>query len=215
MKKYPFQLKLVTAPSETAVTVAEAKEYLRIDNNLEDLRVQLMIESATSVLENYLSLKFITQVWDIFFDQFPSTMKNDWWDGSRDISISELVTPDQNIFFPLGIAQSFDQFSTYSDDEEFAEDKTRYSFDSVGGRTRVGLKLGGVWPQTILRSNNGIRFRFTFGFGNKAAVPSEIRMAILEFVAHIYENRGDQNEMKIPPHILTMIEHHRRQKLVG
>lgn len=209
-----FQTNLITAPAELVASVVEAKEYLRIDNSLEDTRIEMMISAATSMLENYLSLKFVEQVWDVFTDYFPMNGRTEWWDGVRDYSIKELSGQAKNITFPLGIAKEFMQFATYdSDNNEFLESVSAYNFDNINRQTRVGLKIGGVWPQTVLRANNGIRFRFKLGYGNAAAVPKEIKMAILELVAHMYENRGDQNEMKIPPHIMTLVGHLKRMKL--
>lgn len=208
-----FQLKKVADPAEPVVNVTELKEYLRIDNNLEDGRLQVMEMAAVKKLEDITSHKFVTQDWDIFLDQWPLQSSNKWWDGTRETAISEIVSPSRNIVFPLGIGQQLLEFSTYSDDQEFPENVSGYVFDSVGPRARVGLKIGGVWPTTVLRSNNGIRFRVRLGFGSAAMVPSDIKQAVKELVAHMYENRGDQNEMVVPPHILMLVESYRRQKV--
>lgn len=210
-----FQTELVTAPAISPVTITQAKEYLRIDNNLEDTRIDLMIQSATNRLQSHLSLKFINQVWNIFLDFFPMNSRTEWWDGTRDYSIKELSGQAKNISLPLGIAKEFISFSTFDDSNvAIPENVSNYIFDSVGYRTRIGLKLGGVWPQTVLRPNNGVKFQIKFGFGETSDdVPAEIKMAILELCAHMYENRGDQNEMIIPAHILTLVEPWRRIKL--
>jgi hypothetical protein len=208
-----FQLKQVTGPTEPVATVSELKEYLRIDNNLEDGRIEVMESSAVRQLEALTSLKFVTQIWDVFLNCWPMTSQNKWWDGVREVALSEIVTPERNVTLPIGIGQDLLEFSTYSDDAEFAELVSNYVIDTVGPRFRVGLKLGGVWPTTVLRSVNGIRFRVQVGFGSASAVPSEIKQAVKELVAHMYENRGDQNEMTIPPHILGLVQHHRREKL--
>lgn len=208
-----FQLKLITPPAEQVVTTAELKEYLRIDNNLEDGRLQVMEAAAVKALENEISHKFVTQTWDIFLDRWPMQASAKWWDGVKEMAISEIVSPVRNITLPIGIGRQLTQFSTYSDDQEFVENVANYTFDSVGPRARVGLKMGGVWPTTVLRSVNGIRFRVEVGFGAASAVPADIKQAVKEFVAHMYENRGDQNEMVIPSHILMLIGPYRRQKL--
>lgn len=209
-----FQLKLVTPPAEPVLTVAELKSYLRIDNALEDGLLEVMEAAAVKRLEAETNHKFINQVWDIFLDNYPVQPSEKWWDGVREMAISEVVSPCRNITFPLGIAVSFDEFSSYADSETFNHTPADYIFDSVGPRARVGLKLGGVWPTTILRSNNALRFRFTFGFSADATgVPKDIKMAVRELVAHMYENRGDQDEMAIPAHILSLVESYRRVKI--
>lgn len=210
-----FQMALVTAPATSPISVTEAKEYLRVDNNLEDTRIQMMIDAATMRLENETGLKFIEQVWDLFCDHFPYANNSAWWDGVRETSIKEVLGQGKNITLPIGKCTQLMQFNTYADDG-IAIDAgvSNYVFDSVGNRGRVGLKLGGVWPATVLRPNNGIQFRVKVGFGTSSAnIPADLKMAVSELVAHMYENRGDQNEMSIPPHILTIIAPYRRFKL--
>lgn len=208
-----FNLKQVTQPAEPVVSVTELKEYLRIDNNLEDVRLAVMEAAAVRQLENYLSLKFVTQDWDVFLNYWPQDARQKWWDGVREMAISEIVSPKKKIELPLGVGQQLLEFSTFSDEQEFPENPSDYIFDNAGVRCSVGLKLGGVWPTTILRVSNGIRFRVRVGYGSASSVPMEIKQAVKELVAHIYENRGDQNEMKVPAHIYTLVNHLRREKL--
>lgn len=208
-----FQLKLITPPAEPVVSVADLKLYLRVDNSLEDSRIEVMEAAAVRKLEEITSHKFVNQTWDVFLDQWPLSTSTRWWDGVVEAPISSVVSPSRNITLPLGIASSLEEFSTYSDDQEFPEVVSNYIFDTVGPRARVGLKLSGVWPTTVLRPNNGIRFRVVVGFGAAIDVPKDIQQAVKEFVAHMYENRGDQNEMSIPPHILMLVEGYRRNKL--
>jgi hypothetical protein len=208
-----YQLKLIDPPRDPVATVTELKEYLRIDNSLEDTRLEIMEAAAVQALEAYTDHKFITQTWDIFLNQWPMQASSKWWDGVRETAISEIVSYARTIKIPMGVVQSFDQFSTYSDDVEFPENLSNYVFDTVGPRGSIGLKLGGVWPTTVLRPINGIRFRVTVGFGDPTLIPKDIKQSVLEFVSHMYENRGDQNEMVIPAHILTLVNHYRRNKL--
>lgn len=207
------QMKLITAPTESPVTVAEAKDYLRIDNNLEDTRIQVMIDAATRYLEGYTGLKFVTQTWDVFLDTWPMRSTDDWWDGVKEGPISMLTSMQRDIILPIGPAQSLTQFETYADDGIAVQETiANYIFDDVGSRARVGLKIGAVWPVTVLRRINAIKFRVVVGFGTAAQVPQDIKQAVLEVASHMYENRGDQN-LKIPPHILSLVDHRRRVKV--
>ena len=208
-----FSLKLVTGPSEPVVSVADLKVYLRVDNDLEDQRIQVMEAAAVKQLEAYTDQKFVTQTWDVFMNFWPTMPRSKWWDGTRDTAISEVIMPTRKITLPIGPAQNITEFSTYSDSQEYAEDMNNYSLDVISPRAAIGLKLGGVWPTTILRVVNGIRFRVIAGYGLSADVPLEIRQAVQELVAHMYENRGDQNEMAIPPHVLSLVGHLRRNKV--
>jgi hypothetical protein len=208
-----FTIINVTEPATAAVSASELKEYLRIDNSLEDARLDIMARAATRTIEEYLSIKIIDQTLDIFMDRFPMSSRNLWFDGVREMPVSETVTPLRNLTMPIGNTKEFVHFKTFDDNGEFLEDLLNYNVDLVGQRCRLGLKLSGVWPQTVLRSVNGINFRIKAGWLNAAAVPSDIKQSIFELVAHMYENRGDQNEMTVPPHIYTIIDHRKRAKL--
>jgi len=210
-----FKTKLVTAPAELVISVNDLKNFLRIDNNLEDALLELLIKSATNKLESYTDLKFVTQTWDVFLDYFPGARASEaWWDGVREGAISSLVSQSNKITLPIGIGQSLSQFITYTDSGlGVVHTPSDYIFDSVDNRCSVALKEGSSWPTTILRASNGIAFRVVVGFGAASAVPTEIKMAVLELAAHMYENRGDQNEMTMPPHIFQMVEQHRSLKV--
>lgn len=206
-------LKQVTAPSELPVDAAEMKTFLRIDNSLEDGLIETLIKTATSKLEHYLSIKFISQQWDIYFDSFGPVGKDDWWSGTRDGALNEL-SRCQNLNFPLGPVISLDNFNTYGDDDvAVPENVANYSVDKVGKQGRIGLKTGGIWPTTILRPNNGVQFRVTVGYGDKTKVPFDIVQAVKDYVAYMYENRGDKEATEIPPHVLQLVDSYKAYKL--
>lgn len=205
----------VSAPATEPVSVSEAKDYLRVDQSNEDGRIGAMITAARIHLEEYLSLKFITQDWDVFLDGWPIGRINDWWDGVRDGSIRELSSQAGEIILPIGRMQQLLAFETFADDNvAVSETVADYIVDTTGNRARIALKTGGVWPTTVLRAVNGIKFRVRVGFGSSASdVPMDIKQAILEYVSHLYENRGDQAKVKAPAYIYTLVEHYRRHKL--
>lgn len=201
-----FISQLITAPTTTPVSVAETKTYLRIDGSDEDTLLATLIGSATRTLEEELSMKFISQVWDFFADSFGEGRKAPWWDGSRDMAISALMSTDP-MNLPFGRIISLDQFSTYPDSGvPVNETVGNYIVDTWSKQGRISLKTGASWPVTVLRSVGGIRIRCTVGFGDAAAVPQDIKQAIMELVAHMYENRGDQSKMEIPPHVLSLVK---------
>lgn len=212
-----FELEVVSQPSETPVSVSDAKLFLRVDNNLEDGRIETLIKAATLKVEEYTSLKLVTQDVAYYLDRFPISRMgggDDWWDGTREGAISELVPVQaQNIVLPVGKVQSLVSFSTFGDDNvEVVSNPSDFIVDNVGYRGRVGLKTGGIWPTTVLRANNGIKIVVRVGFGNASAVPDDLKQAILELVAHLYENRGDQ-KMEWPGVIMALINRYRRVKI--
>lgn len=209
-----MKTKLKTAPATTPISVSDAKTYLRIDNNIEDGMLELLIKSAVEKLESYTDLKFITQTWEVYLDAFPNSKNEAWWDGTKEGAINDLISQSSQIVLPIGPGISLDEFETFGDDGvPVVSNVSDFIFDDVGPRCSVSLKQGGLWPLTILRASNGIRFEITCGFGSAVNVPNTIKMAILTLVAYMYENRGDQKEITIPNHVLNMVESYRRNKV--
>lgn len=207
-------LKLITPPSATPVTLAEAKEYLRVDESADDLRITSMIKAATSRLEAAADVKFITQTWDYFLDRFPVTMNDVWWDGTVEAPISMFESPTRTIEIPVGPIQSVGGFFTYDDDDtEYTFSNSNLSVDTSSNYGRLTLKLGQTWPSTVLRGNNGIRIRTTVGLSTDAAgLAEDIKNAVLLMVAAMYEARGDV-QPEIPAAALMLIEPYRIYKL--
>jgi len=209
-------LKKLAAALEQPVTVQEAKDYLSVDGASEDSRIALMIEAATQRLEDYCDQRFIEQTWAQYLDCWPTRVRGGmWWDGVREMPISELYTGAEEIEMLIGPVRQVLEFNTYADDgvaELFPA--SGYIVDSVGSIGRVALPLGGVWPTTILRKLNGIEIKFTAGMAATAAeVPPTIKQAVLELVAHLYEHRGDEKQVAIPSVVSLMMAPYKRTRL--
>jgi hypothetical protein len=207
--------KLLVPPAETPVTVAEAKDYLRVDGNLEDGRIDTMIKAATQRLEEFCDQKFISQTWAQYLDTWPTRARNIWWDGVRELPISELYAGAGEIELLIGPVQSITEFNTYADDgvaQLFPS--SNYIFDNSGTFGRIALPLGGVWPTTILRKLNGIEIKMICGIASAASdVPSSLKQAVLELVAHLYEHRGDEKQVAIPSAVALLCQPYKRTRL--
>lgn len=208
-----MNLKLKTSPAEDPVTVTEAKDYLRVDGNLEDGRILTMIKAATLRLEAYCDQKFISQHWYQYMDCFPMAKSNDWWDGTREGAISQLYSPANNIELLLGPLRAVTAFNSYADDGvAVLFNSENYVLDTSGPYGRIALKISGVWPTTILRKVNGIEIDFEVGMStNAAGLASDVKQSVLEYVAMLYENRGDE-KTAIPVTAMALLEPHRRHK---
>lgn len=208
--------KLLVAPVLLPVTVQEAKDYLRVDGSLEDSRIELMIKAATQRLEEFCDQKFLTQDWVQYLDCWPSRARDDmWWDGVREMPVSELYSGSDSIDLLIGPVQTVLEFNTYADDgvaELFPS--TSYIVDNVGTFGRVALPLGGVWPTTILRKLNGIEIKVRCGIATtRETLPAGLRQAVLELVAHMYEHRGDEKQTAIPSMVALLCQPFQRTRI--
>jgi hypothetical protein len=202
---------LNTAPASPPVSLATMKTYLRVDGTSEDAEISAMINAATQRLEALSDRKFVSQKWDIYLDGFPCSYEsNSWWDGTRDGAISELYSASNKIILPFGPLISVEEFNTYDDDNtEYAFDASNFNIDTASPFGVIALKSGSVWPQTVLRTLNGIIIQATFGY---ASVPQDIQEAVKILTAALYENRGDEIP-KIPAQCSLLIEPYRRFKV--
>jgi len=205
--------KLVTAPVATPVSVSELKEFLRIDNNTEDTLLERLLKAAVKRLEAEAKVKFVSQVWDIFYDSWPASdgcSKAPWWDGTRDGPITMLSNSKaRKIELPFGPTIAVTNVSCYADadDAETVMSASEYSVDLISMRGRIALRYGSLWPSVVMRPLNGVRVRATVGFGAAADVPEELKQAVLITAVKLYENRGDvaDDNFTIPNTALALL----------
>lgn len=208
---------LVTAPTEDAVSLTELKTHIRVDGTADDTALTIMLRSVIKHVEAITDKKLVTQTWDIYFDDFPSTRSDDWWDGEKEGAISSLRKPGKYLELPFGPLQSVSSIVSIDEDNtEHTFETTNWQADTIGPVPQIALKTGGAWPATVLRPLNGVKIRGVFGYGAAAAIPQDIKQAILMCGAHLYENRGDAeagDAIKTPPAAMALLNQYRRIKV--
>lgn len=165
-------LKLVTAPTEEPVTLADAKAHLRLDGTDEDSLVTSLITAARQWCEGYQNRAYVTQTWDLVLDAWP-----------RD---SE---PDR-VRIPLPPLQSVASVKYMdADGVQATMPASDYLVDVASQPGRLVLAYGKSWPTVTLQPAAGIEIRFTAGYGAATAVPETVKQAIKLLVGNWYENR--------------------------
>src|SRR5262245_38074134 len=157
-------LKLITPPTTWPITLAEAKQHLRVDHDDEDEEIQWAIEGATEYIdgkEGYLGRALMVQTWELTLDAFPI----------REIKIPLPPLIDVvNVFYDDagGIATILDPAG--------------YSVDNV---SEPGWIVPvGSWP-TPFDGINSVRIRYRAGYVDNSVspavgrLPSDIRSALL------------------------------------
>jgi hypothetical protein len=82
-----------------------------------------------------------------------------------------------------------------------------YYVDTIREPARIILRDGGSIP-TELRASNALKITYTAGYGvTTQSVPEPIRIAMMQYCAFMYENRGDGegNVVPMPPKLLTQL----------
>lgn len=169
-------LTLVTAPAAEPLTLAEAKDQLRVDHSVEDDLITALIVAARQKAETITRRAFVTQTWDLTLDKFPV-----WCNGPIEV--------------PLGQLQSVDSF-TFIDADGTTQtlDDALYKVDTVSEPGRIVPVYGQSWPVTRCEIN-AVTIRFTAGYGEAGVVPQIIKQAMLLMICFWYENREDTDKM--------------------
>jgi len=178
-------LKLVEGPAVEPVTLAEAKLHCRVDVDDDDDLITTYIQAAREYAETVTRRALITQTWDYYRDGFPS---------------------GDTLKVPLPALQSVaGVYYTPDGGSEQTLDSDDYEVDTVSEPGRIVLARGASWPGDVLTRINGVRVRFTAGYGDAASdVPGIIKLAMKLLIGHWYENReatvavGNIREVPLP-----------------
>ena len=184
---------LTTPPASEPVSLDDAKAHLRLSQSDDDVLLSTLISAARRRIEAETGLALIQQGWSCYRDDWPDT-------GLVEIAVAPLL--------------SVNRVTTYGDDDTAADiDASHYYIDAVSRPARVALRGSRVWPRPG-RAANGIEIAVTAGFGTAAAaVPEDLRTALLHLVAQLYENRGTGSEPDLPLTVAAAIARYRMVRL--
>jgi uncharacterized phiE125 gp8 family phage protein len=164
----PMPLTITTPPAEEPVTLAEAKAYLKLDTTDEDALITRLITAARFRAEWHTSRALVTQSWIYRLDAWPCGPVLD---------------------IPLQPLQSVSAVTvTARDGSTTTLSSTLYTVDTAGGRLAFAPLVA---PPADLAPINAIAIAFTAGYGDASAVPAPLKVAVLAFIAFLYEYRGD------------------------
>ena len=162
-------LVLTSPPALEPVSIAEAKDHLRVDHSAEDAFIASLILTSRLHIEAALSLALIEQGWTWTFDAWPNRLA--------------LVT------LPLRPVSSITSINTLDQDgAPTLMVPADYELDGNHVPPRL-LRKTNAWPKPG-KSHAGIEISFVTGFGAAPDdVPQPVRHALLLLVAHWYEHR--------------------------
>ena len=176
---------LLTPPALEPITLADAKDWLKIDGSDEDRIISALITSARLAVEAATGLMMITQSWRMVCDAWPLSGR-----------LAPIHAPLQSV----SALRLFDVNGAPVLVPLTALDVTR-------GR-QPNLQLKSTLPPTS-KISGGIEIDLVFGFGDAAAnVPEDLKLAMKMLVAFWHENRGDTGSglpIRWPDSISTLL----------
>lgn len=148
------------------VTLAAAKEFLRVLHDDEDATITSLIAAATSYAEAMTGRLLCEQSWELLLDAFSDTIPIEKGPVRSIVSV------------------------TYYDEAEALQtvDPANYAFDAAADPQWLVRATDYSWPATAPGINNVI-IRFTAGYQEDDPQLDAVRLAILLLVSHWFRNR--------------------------
>jgi uncharacterized phiE125 gp8 family phage protein len=163
-----MSLKLITAASTPAVTLAEAKLHLRVDGTDDDSLITAMVSAATQVAEQMTNRALSEQTWEITLDHFPCSFN---LTRAPVASITSLKYYDID-----GTLQ------TLASSAYVLDNSNDY------GPARVTPAYMEIWPGARSQAA-AVALRYVAGYATASVVPESIKSWIKLQVGAMYENR--------------------------
>jgi uncharacterized phiE125 gp8 family phage protein len=198
---------LITSPVAEPVTLAQAKQHLRVDFDDEDLYIGTLITAARVYAEKITRRAFFNQTWMRTLDFFPLY-------GRLDVSRS----PSERDSWPYG-TWYWDRVTldmpypglvsvtniTYldSDSAEQTLPSNSYNVDTTSTPGRIAPAQGLFWPILNNYIPGSVKITYVAGsYGDGTEVnncPQSIVQAILLLIAHWYTNREAVSALTLKP----------------
>lgn len=160
---------LLAGPGVEPVTLVEAKEFLRVEDSVEDGFINTLITAARLHIEGTTGRAMIAQSWRVVCDTWP---------------------PDRTIPLPVAPLISLTAVTAY-DSEGNATSLALSQFQPETKIAPASIFL----PRPLsdappLRERGGIEVDYVAGFGSAASdVPANLHQAILTLVGYWFEHR--------------------------
>ena len=164
--------------AEEPLTVAEAQTHLRVDGD--DTYLTMLIAAARTQCEAFTCRTMVATTYEQFFDDFTTESFTLYWGPVSSVASIQYYDEDNAL-------------------QTFASGN--YHVDAVMDRARIVLDDDADWPE-VYDKPNAVKITYTAGYANAAAVPAQLKYAMLLMIGEMYERR--ENHVKNLP---TAVEH--------
>ena len=169
-----WTLARTSSPSGLAVSLQEAKNYLRVSGNGQDDDITLLIEASTEKLERDINRGIISATWQQAMSSFPSDAEMIHLMMGMDTAVSSITYVDTD-----GVTQTLDS--------------SLWSYSNA--RSGVFSESGDGWPEVSRETKSDKVFvNFTCGVADSDCVPRLMKQAILLEVGRAYFDPAQENQ---------------------
>jgi uncharacterized phiE125 gp8 family phage protein len=178
-RKSSYGYKVIEAPAELPIDLCQLKRdhlFLSPEPNDRDSYLTLLIEAAASVAEALTRRELITKKFKCYLDVFPN--------AAIKILRSKLQSVDSIKYYSNGTLLTLPAENYYITDEE--------NFGYIDTAIQIS------WPYPVDARKQAVEIIFNAGYGEYADdIPSDLRLAMMQHIAKVYENRGDCADMTV------------------
>lgn len=162
-----FTLQRTADATEEPITLQQAKDWLRVDLDVDDAVIAALITAARQQVERDTGRVCSTQTWALGLDAVPA--------GA--------------ITLPVGPVLSVSSVVVYAPDNTASTvAATVYRLDADSRPARLVLQTDQSWP-TDVRAENALVVTFTAGMTASDTAQTPLLQAMLFLVSHWYANR--------------------------
>lgn len=163
-------LRVVTAPAALPVSLSEAKDHLRLEEDVDDAYVLRLIDAARVHIEKVCRRALVLQTVE--------------WVGPPLCGAASLSMPGGRLADTPAVSVKYLDGSGV---EQVLDPSGYYAVD--GGEAEPAcLMPASSWP-TMASRPDALRVRYSVGWADAASVPTALRHAVLLLVSQLYEHR--------------------------
>ncbi len=166
-------IQVVTPPASEPLTLAEVKEFLRVDHSDDDATLAIFIAAARQLCESYTRLALLPTTFEEYFDDFPQ------YTGTYKDEIRLSRSPVSAVTYVKYIDGNETTITASASD---------YKTDLISQPARISPDNG--WFGTY-ETINAVFIRYVAGYANAASVPAPLKHGMLLVIGDMYENRTD------------------------
>ena len=178
-------LQLVTPPAGEPISLAEAKQHLRVDGCDDDLLIGSLITAARQAAETITGRQLMTARWRLVLDAFPGPLLMHAGSGSS------FSLPAHAILLAKCPVQSVVSVE-YLDMNGTTQvlPASDYVLDAACEPARLSPVFGKTWPPTLPQIG-AVTVTFDAGYGSASEVPEGLKSWIKLRVGSLYGHREE------------------------
>lgn len=177
-----MNLRSLGGPAAEPITLADMKEFIRVDTTAEDTTITALISAAREHVERFTRRTLIYTAWRLTLDGFP--------DGDLELPRSPAISAASGTVSGVSYATPRVRYWDGDGDQVTMTVDTDYELLLDDNPPRVVRLAGATWPLTLAGQRGAVEVDFVAGFGAAASsVPPMLRQAVRMIVAHWHEHR--------------------------